>query len=126
MRRDANAGTGTLSGLDPAYLAAKERLAAGKSPGGPIPKRQYGRTRRKLSIIGFGVMVVRDVTPRQASGGVSWNDGAASATLRLPGSVRGLLGVLPRRKRFFIVDNICPSRELCQWNSKDRKRNATW
>ena len=67
MRRHADAGTVTLPGLDPAYLAAKERLAAGKSAGGPIPKRQYGRTKQKLSIIGFGGMVVRDVTSRQAS-----------------------------------------------------------
>ena len=37
-----------LSGLDPAYLAAKARLAAGKTAGRPLPKRQYGRTREKL------------------------------------------------------------------------------
>jgi len=61
MRRDADAGTGTLSGLDPGYLAAKEKLAAGKSAGGPIPKRQYGRTKQKLSIIGFGGMVVKKI-----------------------------------------------------------------
>ena len=53
--RDTTAATTeVLSGLDPAYLAAKERLAAGKTDGGPIPKRQYGRTKEELSIIGFG------------------------------------------------------------------------
>ena len=61
------ATTGTLSGLDPAYLAAKEKLAAGKIPKRPIPKRQYGRTKEKLSIIGFGGMVVKDVTPKEAA-----------------------------------------------------------
>jgi predicted aldo/keto reductase-like oxidoreductase len=59
--------TGTLSGLDPAYLAAKEKLAAGKIPKRAIPKRQYGRTKEKLSIIGFGGMVVKDVMPKEAA-----------------------------------------------------------
>ena len=58
---------GTLSGLDPAYLAAKEKLAAGKIAKKPLAKRQYGRTKEKLSIIGFGGMVVKDVTPREAA-----------------------------------------------------------
>jgi hypothetical protein len=57
----------TLSGLAPAYLAAKEKMAAGKTAGRPLPKRLYGRTKEKLSIIGFGGMVVKDVTPREAS-----------------------------------------------------------
>ena len=56
----------SLPGLDPAYLAAKERLIAGKTLG-PLPKRQYGRTKEKLSIIGFGGMVVKDVSPKQAA-----------------------------------------------------------
>ena len=43
--------TTTLSGLDPAYLAAKEKLAAGKTLRRPLPKRQYGRTKEKLSIL---------------------------------------------------------------------------
>ena len=59
--------TETLPGLDPAYLAAKEKLAAGKTVGRPLPKRQYGRTKEKLSIIGFGGMVVKDVTPKEAA-----------------------------------------------------------
>ena len=58
---------GTLSGLDPAYLAAKAKLAAGKTTGRPLPKRLYGRTKEKLSIIGFGGMVVKDVTPKEAA-----------------------------------------------------------
>jgi predicted aldo/keto reductase-like oxidoreductase len=62
----ANATTGILSGFDPAYLAARERLAAGKTAGEPLPKRRYGRTPEELSIIGFGGMVVKDVTPKEA------------------------------------------------------------
>ena len=55
-----------VDGFDPAYLAAKEKLASGKTLG-PLPKRQYGKTKEKLSIIGFGGMVVKDVTPKQAA-----------------------------------------------------------
>jgi predicted aldo/keto reductase-like oxidoreductase len=50
-----------LLGLDPTYLAAKENGSLG-----PLPRRRYGRTKEELSIIGFGGMVVKDVTPRQA------------------------------------------------------------
>lgn len=57
---------GALSVLDPAYLAAKEKLAAGKSPE-PVPRRQYGRTKDELSIIGFGGIIVKDVTPEEAT-----------------------------------------------------------
>ena len=67
QRRNSLTTTGSLPGLDPAYLAAKEKLASGKRLGKPIPKRQYGRTEEKLSIIGFGGMVVKDVTPKQAA-----------------------------------------------------------
>ncbi len=52
----------TLLGLDPAYLAAKE-----KGQLGPLPKRRYGRTKEELSIIGFGGMIVKDVTPKAAA-----------------------------------------------------------
>jgi predicted aldo/keto reductase-like oxidoreductase len=55
------------AGLDPAFLAAKEKLLAEKIPKKLIPKRQYGRTKEKLSIIGFGGMVVKDVTPKEAA-----------------------------------------------------------
>ncbi len=64
-RRDTSIET--LRGLDPAYLAARERLMAGKIPRKPIPKRQYGRTKEKLSVIGFGGMVVKNVTPKEAA-----------------------------------------------------------
>jgi len=64
--RDA-AATETMPGLDPAYLAARERLMAGKPLRKPIPRRQYGRTKEKLSVIGFGGMVVKNVTPKEAA-----------------------------------------------------------
>ncbi|MGW8257543.1 MAG: aldo/keto reductase [Thermoguttaceae bacterium] len=57
---------GEFFGFDAAYLAAKERLIKGKALG-RLPKRQYGRTKEKLSIIGFGGMVVKDVTSREAA-----------------------------------------------------------
>ncbi len=66
-RRGFLATAGALSVLDPAYLAAKERLAAGKATRRPLPKRQYGRTKEKLSIIGFGGMMVMDVSPKEAA-----------------------------------------------------------
>jgi predicted aldo/keto reductase-like oxidoreductase len=56
-----------LLGLDPGYLAAKEKLAAGKSARRAVPKRPYGRMKEKLSIIGFGGMVVKDVRPKEAA-----------------------------------------------------------
>ncbi len=67
QRRNFLATTGSLPGLDPAYLAAKEKLASGKTPGRPVTKQRYGRTKEKLSIIGFGGMVVKDVSPKQAA-----------------------------------------------------------
>jgi len=66
-RHKAAAVAEELAGLDSVYLAAREKLAAGESAARPVPKRQYGHTRRKLSIIGFGGMVVKDVTPREAA-----------------------------------------------------------
>jgi predicted aldo/keto reductase-like oxidoreductase len=63
MKRPKN----STVGLDPDFLAAKEKLMAGKISKRPIPKRQYGRTKEKLSIIGFGGMVVKDVAPKQAA-----------------------------------------------------------
>jgi len=57
----------TLSALDPAYLVAKAKMAADKTAGRPLPKRQYGRTKEKLSIIGFSGMVVKDVTAKEAA-----------------------------------------------------------
>ena len=49
MIRETDAAIEMLPGLDPRYLAAKKRLMAGKGPRKAIPRRQYGRTRRKLS-----------------------------------------------------------------------------
>ena len=59
--------TGTLSALDPAYLAAKENMAAGKSSEQLVPRRPFGRAKEELSIIGFGGITVKDVTPEEAA-----------------------------------------------------------
>lgn len=70
QRRDFLAGiavTGALSVLDPAYLAAKEAMAAGKTPEKPVPRQQYGRHKDELSIIGFGGLTVSGVTPEDAA-----------------------------------------------------------
>jgi predicted aldo/keto reductase-like oxidoreductase len=67
QRRKSLATTGSLSGLDPAYLAAKEELAVGKTLGQPVPRQRYGRTEEELSIIGFGGMVVKDVSSKEAA-----------------------------------------------------------
>ena len=61
------AAAGALSVLDPAYLAAKEALAAGKAAEKPVPQRRYGRHNDELSIIGFGGITVMDVTPKDAA-----------------------------------------------------------
>lgn len=66
MQRRNSLATTSLSGLDPAYLAAKEKMTDGKALG-RLPKRRYGRTKEKLSIIGFGGMVVKDVLPKEAA-----------------------------------------------------------
>ena len=65
------ATTSGLSGLDSAYLAARKRLSDGKTPGRPLARRQYGRTKEKLSIIGFGGMVVKDVSAKDAANSVA-------------------------------------------------------
>ena len=69
-RRDFLTGTtaaGLLSVLDPTYLAAKEKLAIGRTPEGTLERRKYGRTEERLSIIGFGGIVVMNATPQEAS-----------------------------------------------------------
>lgn len=66
-QRDSLAPAQTLPGLDPAYLAAKEKLLAGKTFRRPIPKRVYGLTKERLSILSFGGMVVKNVTPGEAA-----------------------------------------------------------
>jgi predicted aldo/keto reductase-like oxidoreductase len=55
-----------LSLWDGEYLAAKEDLLSDKEPGRPVPKRAYGSTAEMLSIIGFGGIVVKNVTPHEA------------------------------------------------------------
>jgi predicted aldo/keto reductase-like oxidoreductase len=73
-RRDFLKGlsaAGLLSMLDPAYLRAKDGLQSGHSPTEPVPKRQYGRAKDMISVIGFGGIVVMDVTPEEASNYVS-------------------------------------------------------
>ena len=60
-----------LSFIDPTYLSAKELLQSGKAPVGEVPKRRYGRAEEMISMIGFGGIVVKDVTPNDASNYVS-------------------------------------------------------
>jgi len=67
MRPRNSLATSSLSGLDPAYLAAKEKLIGGKVFRRPIPKQPYGPTKEKLSVIGFGGVVVKNVTPKEAA-----------------------------------------------------------
>ena len=62
---------GLLSVLDPAYVSAKQGLQSGKTPSGAVPQRPYGRTQDVISIIGFGGITVKDVTPAEASHYVS-------------------------------------------------------
>lgn len=57
------AGALTLLGMFPAELSSIERI---QQPG-VMEKRALGKTGLKLSIIGFGGIVVRDATPVQAS-----------------------------------------------------------
>jgi predicted aldo/keto reductase-like oxidoreductase len=69
-RRDFLKGISAASLLsiwDPGYLSAKDRLLSGQSPTDPVPRRQYGRAEDMLSVIGFGGIVVKDVTPAEAS-----------------------------------------------------------
>jgi hypothetical protein len=56
--------TPVLPDLDRTYLAARERLTTGKPLEESIPRQQYGHTKEHLSVIGFGGMVVQDVTAR--------------------------------------------------------------
>lgn len=62
---------GLLSLLDPDYVRAKEALQAGQAADQPVPKRPYGRAPDMLSVIGFGGIVVKNVTPADASRYVS-------------------------------------------------------
>jgi len=64
-------GAGLASMLDPAYLSAKERLQSGQGPADPVPQRRYGRAEDMISVVGFGGIVVKGVTPEKASNYVS-------------------------------------------------------
>jgi hypothetical protein len=64
--RGVTAG-GLLSALDPAYLAAKEGLTSGRKPQGPVERRRYGRSEDRLSVIGFGGIIVMNTAPREAA-----------------------------------------------------------
>jgi len=69
-RRDFLVGlsaAGVLAMLDPAYLAARDALQSGARPADPVPRRPYGRAADTLSLIGFGGIVVKDVTPADAA-----------------------------------------------------------
>ncbi|AMV38496.1 aldo/keto reductase [Planctomyces sp. SH-PL62] len=58
---------GLLALLDPAYVRAREAFQAGSPPSQLVPKRPYGRAKDSISMIGFGGIIVMDVTPEQAS-----------------------------------------------------------
>lgn len=62
---------GLLSMLDPDYLAAKENLQSGDYPASLVPKRRFGRAEDMISIIGFGGIIVQDVSPQEASNHVA-------------------------------------------------------
>ncbi|MFW6106615.1 MAG: aldo/keto reductase [bacterium] len=62
---------GLLSLLDSAYLSAKDSVRSGEGLNKPVPRRQYGRAKDMLSVIGFGGIVVKNVTPEDASDYVS-------------------------------------------------------
>lgn len=62
---------GLLSMMDPIYLSAKDRIQSGQTPTTNVPKRPYGRATDMLSVIGFGGIVVKDVSPADASKYVS-------------------------------------------------------
>ena len=99
---------GVLSMFDPAHLAAKERLAAGKSVQGPLERRRYGRTDERLSIIGFGGMLVMNTTSQEAANyvakavdrGVNYFDVAPSY-----GNAQDCLGpaLKPHRQKCFLA-----------------------
>jgi predicted aldo/keto reductase-like oxidoreductase len=110
-RRDFLKGmtaAGLLSVFDPAYVAAKEKLAAGKPAEGPLERRRYGRTDEHLSIIGFGGIVVMNTTPQEAANyvakaverGVNYFDVAPSY-----GNAQNCLGpaLKPHRQKCFLA-----------------------
>ena len=69
-RRDFLRGVGAIgaaSVLSPSYLHAKEKLHSAEDPTDPVPRHRYGRTEEMISVIGFGGIVVKDVTAKKAS-----------------------------------------------------------
>lgn len=61
------AATGAVSALAPAYLQGKEEMQSSNAAANPVPRRRFGTTADSLSIIGFGGIVVKDVTPEEAA-----------------------------------------------------------
>jgi aryl-alcohol dehydrogenase-like predicted oxidoreductase len=103
-RRDFVAGAGAALPFFPAELRGLERE---KGPGG-LEKRALGRTGEKLSIIGFGGIVVMNATTEQAAqrvraaveAGVNYFDVAPSY-----GNAEDMLGpaLAPHRKDVFLA-----------------------
>ena len=72
-RRDLLKGlsaAGFLSLLDPATSPLGSALARQDSAQ-PVPRRAYGRAKDQISVIGFGGIVVKDMTPEDAARHVS-------------------------------------------------------
>jgi aryl-alcohol dehydrogenase-like predicted oxidoreductase len=103
-RRDFVAGAGAALSFFPAELRGLERE---KGPGG-LEKRALGRTGEKLSVIGFGGIVVMNATTEQAAqrvraaveAGVNYFDVAPSY-----GNAEDMLGpaLAPHRKDVFLA-----------------------
>ena len=99
---------GVISMFEPAYVAAKERLLAGKPATGPLERRRYGRTDEKLSILGFGGILVMNATPAESADyvaqavdrGVNYFDVAPSY-----GNAQDRLGpaLKPHRRKCFLA-----------------------
>ena len=99
---------GLLSVLDPAYVAAKDKLQAGDNPDKPLERRRHGRTDEHLSIIGFGGILVMNTTPQEAANyvanavgrGVDYFDVAPSY-----GNAQDRLGpaLKPHRQKCFLA-----------------------
>ena len=97
------ASVGAMLGCFPASLAGVERV-----PGGPLERRALGRTGERLSIIGFGGIVVMDATTKDAADrvahaidrGVNYFDVAPSY-----GNAETMLGpaLAPYRKNVFLA-----------------------
>ena len=67
QRHNSLATTSNLQDSIPPTSPPRKNWLREEPQGGQLPKQQYGRTKEKLSIIGFGGMVVKDVTPKEAA-----------------------------------------------------------